>query len=285
MHYPRVPAWWCLPLLAVATGCATASSRLAERPDDFVTVELSTVGMDVARGVPVVLLRDPESGGVLPIWVGVAEAHAIARALHDIQPPRPLTHDLLVDLLQELGGQVLDVRVSDVRDGVYYGLIRLRRRGDAAVHDLDSRPSDALALAVRLDVPILVLRTLLQDVPDVEFDAPHGDEQVVQTIGLTVVTPTAELRRSFGLPERDGGVVVTRARGEAARVGLQRGDLIVGVNGVVPHEPMDLFLTIRRAPPDARVRLRYWRQGQERDVELHPGPKGPQEPSPDEVDA
>jgi bifunctional DNase/RNase len=240
-------------------------------PDpDFVTVELATVGVDASRGTPVVLLRHPASGQVIPIWVGLTEANAIARALHGVELPRPMTHDLLGNLLRELGAEVVEVQVHALKEETYLGRIRLLPRGDSVVRDVDSRPSDALALALRVNAPIRVLRVLLREAPPVDFIAPESEEQVVHSVGLTVVKPTAELRRSYKLPSRDGGLVVTRARGEAQAVGLKPGDLIVQVNGIVPRQPMDFFEAVRATAFGHPVRVRYWREGRETEVELHP---------------
>jgi bifunctional DNase/RNase len=220
MSHLRTTGQWCLPLLGLAVSCAAASSRQADRSDDFVTVELAQVGMDLTRGSPVVLLRDPVSGQVLPILVGLPEAHAIARALHGIAVPRPMTHDLLAGLVRELGAEVIEVQVHDVRDGTYHGRIRLRSNGDTALREVDSRPSDALALALRLHTPIRVRRTLLRDAPDVEVGPPDGDQPVVQTIGLNLVPPRvtpgfrAGARPAFPLSRRERGQGVRTSRDE-----------------------------------------------------------------------
>lgn len=103
---------------------------------------------------PVVLLVDEDETIALPIWIGQAEAMAIAMRLQSVQPPRPMTHDLLARVLEQLATKVSKVVVSDVRDATYYAEIHLSRNGAAYV--IDSRPSDAIALALRADAPIFV---------------------------------------------------------------------------------------------------------------------------------
>ncbi|MBI3997797.1 MAG: bifunctional nuclease family protein [Armatimonadetes bacterium] len=103
---------------------------------------------------PVVLLVDEEETIALPIWIGQAEAMAIAMRLQSVQPPRPMTHDLLHNVLEQLQAKVTRVVVSDVRDATYFAEIHLSRNGTAFV--IDSRPSDAIALALRADAPIFV---------------------------------------------------------------------------------------------------------------------------------
>lgn len=103
---------------------------------------------------PVVLLVDEEETIALPIWIGQAEAMAIAMRLQGVQPPRPMTHDLLQTLLEQFSATVTRIVVSDVRDATYFAEIHLARNGSQLV--IDSRPSDAIALALRAEAPILV---------------------------------------------------------------------------------------------------------------------------------
>lgn len=103
---------------------------------------------------PVVLLVDEEETVALPIWIGQAEAMAIAMRLQSVQPPRPMTHDLLQVVLAQLSATVTRIVISDVKDATYYAEIHLARNGTAFV--IDSRPSDAIALALRAEAPIFV---------------------------------------------------------------------------------------------------------------------------------
>lgn len=103
---------------------------------------------------PVVLLVDDDETVALPIWIGQAEAMAIAMRLQSVQPPRPMTHDLLQAVLEQLSATVTRVVISDVKDATYYAEIHLTRNGTAFV--IDARPSDAIALALRAEAPIFV---------------------------------------------------------------------------------------------------------------------------------
>lgn len=256
------------------TACASASSETLEAPDGFVPVELTTVGLDPETDSPVVLLRDPQSDRVLPIWVGLPEAQAIARILHGVAMERPMTHDLLADVIRGLGARVLEVRVHDLREDVYHGAVVLQPRGENEPVEIDARPSDALALALRTGASIFVAGRLLESAPEVDFLAPDAAEQVVQTLGLVVVSQTARIREQFELPDR-AGVVVSRAFGEARDAGLERGDLILSANGVIPNTPMEFFDAVRGVLPGEPVELRYWRAGAEHAVFLYPRPLDP----------
>jgi bifunctional DNase/RNase len=254
---------------AAGTGAAAQKD-----PRDFVQVELSTVGVDPRLGTPIVLLRAPESGDVVPIWVGDAEARAIVLALRGVAVPRPMTHDLMASLLETLQATVEEVLVHDLRDSTYLGTVRLKLHGDATPRDVDSRPSDALALALRTGARILVARKILKNTPDFDFVAPEGPDQIVQLLGIAVVAPTPELRREHDLPNRPG-VVVTSIAGRARDQGLRRGDLMVSVNGRPIREPMDFFTAVRAAPAGQEIRIIYFRDRTEQEIELPPDVPAP----------
>ena len=234
---------------------------------ETVPVELSTIGLDGRTGSPIVVLREPQSGGVLPIWVGAMEAQAIALALHGVVPPRPMTHDLMTSLIAELRAEVEEVVVTDLRNNTYFGLVRLKVAGEKKIRDVDSRPSDALALALRTGAPIRVARKILAMSPEFDFIAPDGPNQVVQALGMTVVVGTPALRKQFGLGDRQG-IVVTSAYGLARDKGVRRGDLLVEVNGKALEEPNAFFDAVRAAKPRSPVRITYWRDGKTNTIEL-----------------
>lgn len=129
-------------------------------------VEMTIRGllMDPVTQMPIVILKDVGSDSVLPIWVGVYEANAIALEMEKVSTPRPMTHDLIKNVLTGLETQVHKVVVTELREDTFYAVIWLERGGE--VISIDSRPSDALALALRVDCPIfvddLVLKTSKQ---------------------------------------------------------------------------------------------------------------------------
>jgi bifunctional DNase/RNase len=125
-----------------------------------VEMKIRGLMMDPVTNMPVVVLRDSEGGSVLPIWVGIYEANAIALEIEKVQTPRPMTHDLLKNVLLGLEVQVRKVVVSDLKDDTFYALIWMERDGNNFA--IDSRPSDALALALRLDCPIYVEERVLK---------------------------------------------------------------------------------------------------------------------------
>jgi len=110
--------------------------------------------MDPVTNMPIVILKDTGGDSVLPIWVGIYEANAIALEIEKVSTPRPMTHDLIKNVLTGLDTQVHKVVVTELRDDTFFAVIWLER--DGHIVSIDSRPSDALALALRVDCPIFV---------------------------------------------------------------------------------------------------------------------------------
>jgi bifunctional DNase/RNase len=120
-----------------------------------IEVKIRALMMDPNSGTPIIILKDVESDTMLPIWVGAYEANAIALEIEKIAPPRPMTHDLLRNLIIELGIQVERVVVTSLRDNTFFAVIEMQM-SDGNRMVLDARPSDAIALALRADCPIYV---------------------------------------------------------------------------------------------------------------------------------
>jgi bifunctional DNase/RNase len=119
-----------------------------------VEMKIRGLMMDPVTNMPIVILKDIDSDTVLPIWVGVYEANAIALEIEKVTTPRPMTHDLIKNVLVGLESQVRKVVVTELRDDTFFAVIWVER--DGRIISIDSRPSDALALALRVDCPIFV---------------------------------------------------------------------------------------------------------------------------------
>ena len=115
--------------------------------------------MDPLTNSPIVVLQDIQNGTLLPIWVGIFEANAIALQIERVDTPRPMTHDLLKNVLMQLNAEVEKIVVSDLRENTFYAIIHLKLNGEGIA--IDSRPSDAIALALRTDSPIFVTETVI----------------------------------------------------------------------------------------------------------------------------
>jgi len=119
-----------------------------------VEMKIRGLMMDPVSNMPIVILRDSSGGSILPIWVGIYEANAIALEIEKVSTPRPMTHDLIRTLLMGLETGVRKVVVNELKDDTFYAIIWLERDGELI--SIDSRPSDALAIALRVDCPIYV---------------------------------------------------------------------------------------------------------------------------------
>lgn len=143
-------------------------------------IEMSIRGLmvDPVTNVPIVILRDAENQRVLPIWVGPVEANAIALQIENILPPRPMTHDLLRQVLEELGATLVRIVIEDLKDNTFYAYLELRRQGE--VTRLDARPSDALALALRTKSPIFVHPRVLDLAKTLDVTPEQADQERLQ---------------------------------------------------------------------------------------------------------
>jgi uncharacterized protein len=138
-------------------------------------MEIKGLMLDPSSNVPIVILKEADSQLFLPIWIGVFEANAIALRIEGVEPPRPMTHDLLRSMLEQLGARVEKIVISDLRDNTFFALIHLRREESSIT--IDARPSDAIALALRTNAPIYVLRTVMEKAQAVDLATQATDEE------------------------------------------------------------------------------------------------------------
>ena len=141
-------------------------------------VELTLIGVrvELPGNQPIVLLKEREGERYLPIWIGTAEATAIAFALQGVVTARPMTHDLLKNLLEELGVDVQRIRITELREGTFYASIDLSRNSSS--FEVSSRPSDAIALAVRAGVPIFADESVLSEASIVIREDEEQEQEV-----------------------------------------------------------------------------------------------------------
>ncbi|HEX3126674.1 MAG TPA: bifunctional nuclease family protein [Thermoanaerobaculia bacterium] len=144
-------------------------------PNQELRVEIRGLMLDPSSNVPIVILRDTESQLFLPIWIGVFEANAIALKIEGVEPPRPMTHDLLRLVLEQLGAQVEKIVISDLKESTFFAVIHVQHGGQSI--GIDARPSDAIALALRVEAPIFVLRSVLDKAQAAELATDANDEE------------------------------------------------------------------------------------------------------------
>ena len=141
----------------------------------MIEMKVMGIAIDTATGSPIIVLNDLENRKALPIWIGSAEAGAIIRKIENIKMVRPMTHDLLVDVIKKTGYRVDRVEINDVEDDTYYSTIWLIN-DEGVEKEIDSRPSDAIAIAIRVKAPIFVSSKVLAD-GSVSCDAAKDEEE------------------------------------------------------------------------------------------------------------
>ena len=128
----------------------------------MIEMKVMGIAIDTASGSPIIVLNDKENRKALPIWIGSAEASAIIRKIENIKVLRPMTHDLIIDVIEKTGYKIDRVEINDVEQDTYYSTIYLTN-DDGNEITIDSRPSDAIAVAIRVDAPIFVSAKVLAD--------------------------------------------------------------------------------------------------------------------------
>ena len=132
------------------------------------------VSFDLVGKQPIVLLKTADGNKFLPIWIGHPEAAAILMRLQSQAPPRPMTHDLLSDVLDQLGAQIIRITVTELRENTFYAQITLQQDGSEI--EVDSRPSDAIALAIRAEAPIFAADRVIEE-SAIEFEGEEIDQE------------------------------------------------------------------------------------------------------------
>ena len=142
----------------------------------LVAMSIKGLMLDPVSNSPIVVLRDEEDKFFLPIWVGIFEANAIALRLENVSTPRPMTHDLLRDMISQLDAQVTRVVINDLRDSTFFAQIRLTT--PERTLEVDARPSDAIALALRTEAPIFVAQSVLDQAQTITPEGEDNEEKV-----------------------------------------------------------------------------------------------------------
>jgi bifunctional DNase/RNase len=249
-------------LLLAALVAACACSRGPDSGADSgaaadgaeVRVHVESVGFDRDAGAHYVLLTDSSGKRQLPVVIGETEAYAIGLAVHGIKPDRPLTQDLLSSVIEKTGNKVDRVAIVAMHHDTYYARIYM----DHGRYSIDSRPSDAIALAVNSHAPIFVATNLFQDLPEPALSA--RGPRVATAMGMTVEELTPALAEYFRVPAGQGAIVSDVA-GAAQQAGVKRGDVILKIGGHPIGGPHDFSNDVEAAKAGAPVELTLMRDG------------------------
>lgn len=252
---------WRLILVAIVAlaGCRHQSAAHT----DHVRVEVASVGFDRESGVPFVLLEEKASRRQLPIWIGDNEARAIMLELRGIAPQRPLTSDLLKSVIEKTGNHVDRVVIDDLRERTYYADIYL----DNDHYRIDSRPSDAIALALGVKAPIYVSPKLFESAAAAGAGKPANGPEAAHALGITVQELSEEIATYFNARPKSG-VLIADVGGEAARVGVERGDVLTRLGDKEVRNLGDFNAGVRALNGFDSVSVTLEHRGEQRTVKI-----------------
>lgn len=258
------------PVFALGLLAAASLSACRGKQNTEVEVEVRSVGFDNASNAPVVVLQDADRKLALPIWIGPAEAQSIAMQMQGVNPPRPMTHDLIKTILDQAGVEFQKVVIQDLKNSTYYARICLHTgREDLQI---DSRPSDAIALAIRFRRPIFVATALLNGDTTIDLQRVSPAASTVKFSGITVQNLTEEIADYFSVPAGRGVIVAGLENGAAQ--GLQRGDVILEIDGAAVTGVGDFAGKMRAVQHGGRAELSVQRGSQHLMVQFAPADHG-----------
>ncbi|HEY3167936.1 MAG TPA: bifunctional nuclease domain-containing protein, partial [Candidatus Binatia bacterium] len=206
-----------------------------------------------------VVLETVADKKLLPIWIDVPEARAIAIEIEQIKVPRPLTHDLIRNILQGLGATLQRATITDLRNNTYFAILSLGVKGQEL--QIDCRPSDAIAVALRMKAPIFASTQVLAKSKPMPSQ-PTRSEQTQKRLGIQAQDLTTELANLLESQQQKGVLVTEVALGSSAmKAGLQRGDIITKANEQVISSASDLESFIQSMKPSTQVKLEVIKKG------------------------
>jgi len=231
-----------------------------------VEMQVKRVMLDPTSRTPVVILESAPEKKLIPIWIGEAEATSIAMELEQVSIPRPNTHDLIRNILRGLGASLHRITITDLRNNTYFAKLTVKLKDQE--FEIDSRPSDAIAVALRMKAPIYVSPAVLAQVrslPDPSLRVEGGRK----TLGIHMQDLTPELAGLFDLQIKRGVLVADVDLGSAAfEAGLQRGDIILKVDEKTVSKTADLESLFKGVKGPAQIKMEVLRKGKTSTVVL-----------------
>jgi bifunctional DNase/RNase len=251
----KLDIWLLLPFLTLGY----ATELQAAQGSAAVETKVKTVMVDPSSQSPVVVLETVTDKKLLPIWIDVPEARAIAIEIEQIKVPRPLTHDLIRNILQGLGATLQRATITDLRNSTYFAILSLGVKGQEL--QIDCRPSDAIAVALRMKAPIFASTQVLAKSKPVPSQ-PTRSEQTQKRLGIQAQDLTAELANLLESQQQKGVLVTEVALGSSAmKAGLQRGDIITKANEQVISSATDLESLIQGMKSSSQIKLEVIKKG------------------------
>jgi bifunctional DNase/RNase len=224
-----------------------------------VETTIKTLMLDPNTRSPIVVLETVTDKKLLPIWIDVPEARAIALELDHVTTPRPLTHDLIRNIIQGLGATLQRVTITDLRSNTYFAVLFLGFKGQDL--QIDARPSDAIAIALRMKAPIYASTQVLAKSKALPpLNAPAKELQ--KRAGIQAQDLTAEVAALLDIPAQRGVLVVDVANGSAAmNAGIQRGDVITKADDQTVQSVQELEMLVQSRKRETRIKLEVIKKG------------------------
>jgi bifunctional DNase/RNase len=225
-------------------------------------MKVKTVVIDPNAQSPVVVLEGVTTKEFLPIWIDVPEARAISMEIEQIKAPRPLTHDLIRNILNGLGAKVNRITITDLLNNTYIGTISMAIKGQES--EIDSRPSDAIAIALRMKAPIYVSLQVLEKSKPPAGLTPRTDQtqRRLGALGFSAQELTPELAKLMDSQSRRGVIITDVVSGSAAmKADIQRGDIITKLNDQPVLNIAALETIIQAINSPGRVKIELIRKG------------------------
>ncbi|MFQ5541606.1 MAG: bifunctional nuclease domain-containing protein [Candidatus Binatia bacterium] len=213
---------------SVVFSLSVAPSPSVSGENDIVKVRVRKLVLDPSSKTPVVILESIDKKMFIPIWIGKAEATSIAMQIEHVEIPRPNTHDLIRNMLEGLGAEFTRVTITDLRNNTYFAVVTLKLNDQE--FQIDSRPSDAIAVALRMKAPIYASPEVLSKAD--KLPTPREENEGVRKIlGFHIQDLTANLASLFHLQNKEGVLVAdVDAESAASKAGFRRGDVIIRIN-------------------------------------------------------
>ncbi len=240
----------------------------ASQEGTAVEMKVKRVMLDPSTKTPtaVVILESVKEKRLIPIWIGSEEANSIVLELENVAIPRPNTHDLIRNILQGLGAALQSITITDLRNNIYYASITLKLKGQE--FQVDSRPSDAIAVALRMKAPIYASSQVLAKAKQLP-SSERGREGARKILGIHLQDLTSELASLFDLQAKKGVLVADVELGStASQAGIQRGDIILKVNDRPITKVGELEAFFEGVKKPAQVKMELLRKGKTATVVL-----------------
>jgi bifunctional DNase/RNase len=257
----KLSLWFFMVAVLFCAPCLYA----AQDPGSVET-KIKTVMLDPYSQSPIVVLETVTDKKLLPIWIGVPEARAIAIELEKVATPRPLTHDLIRNIIQGLGATLQRVMITDLKSNTYFAVLFLGVNGEEL--QIDARPSDAIAVALRMKAPIYASTEVLAKSKSLPGPGTPTKESQ-KRLGIQAQDLTVEIAALLDIPFHIGVLVVDVVPGSAAMsAGMERGDVITKANDEAIQSAHDLEAFLQSAKPQTRIQLEVIKKGKPTLIEV-----------------